>query len=92
VFIGAAVTAVLFSVVKFALTYYLGNSDFASQFGSAAASLAALLVWVYYLSIILLYGAEFTQVWAKRYGGGIQPEPGAVHVVERTEKVEASPA
>jgi membrane protein len=87
VFVGAAVTAVLFSVGKFVLTYYLGNSDFASQFGSAAASLAALLVWVYYSAMILLYGAEFTQVWAKRYGQGIRPEPGAVRVVKETKRV-----
>lgn len=90
VLIGAVVTALLFTAGKFALTFYLSQADF-SQFG-AAASLAILLVWVYYSSLILLYGAEFTQVWAKRYGGGIQPEPGAVRVVERTEKAAASPA
>ena len=55
-----------------------------------AASLAVLLVWVYYSSLILLYGAEFTQAWAKTYGGGIEPEPGAVRVVERTETLPAS--
>jgi membrane protein len=81
------VTALLFSIGKYVLTLYLGHSDFASQFGNAAASLAALLVWVYYSSMILLFGAEFTQVWAKRYGRGIQPEPGAVRVVKETKQV-----
>lgn len=88
VLIGAVVTAALFTLGKELLTLYLSRTDF-SQFG-AAASLAVLLVWVYYSSLILLYGAEFTQVWAKRYGGGIQPEPGAVRVVEKTEKVAAA--
>lgn len=87
VFVGALVTALLFSVGKYALTLYLGNSNFASQFGNAAASLAALLVWVYYSAMILLFGAEFTQVWAKRYGHGIQPEPGAVRVIQETKHV-----
>lgn len=86
--IGATVTAVLFGIGKYALTFYLSRADF-SQFG-AAASLAVLLVWVYYSSLILLYGAEFTQVWAKTYGGGIEPEPGAVRVVEQTETLPAS--
>lgn len=90
VIVGAFVTALLFTAGKFALTVYLSRVDF-SQFG-AAASLAILLVWVYYSSLILLYGAEFTQVWAKRYGSGIRPEPGAVRVIEKTEKVDASPA
>jgi len=88
VLVGALVTAALFTLGKELLTLYLARADF-SQFG-AAASLAVLLVWVYYSSLILLYGAEFTQVWAKRYGGGIQPEPGAVRVVEKTEKVAAA--
>lgn len=83
VFIGAAVTAVLFAIGKYLLTFYLSRADF-SQFG-AAASLAVLLVWVYYSSLILLYGAEFTQVWARRYGGGVEPEPGAIRLVEKVE-------
>jgi len=85
VFVGAAVTAVLFVLGKYGLTFYLSRADF-SQFGTAA-SLALLLVWVYYSSLILLYGAEFTQVWARQYGAGIRPEPGAVRVVQETKHV-----
>ncbi len=78
VFVGAAVTALLFGLGRYGLTIYLSHADF-SQFG-AAASLAVLLVWVYYSSLILLLGAEFTQVWARRYGNGIQPAEGAVRL------------
>lgn len=83
--IGAAFTAFLFAVGKFALSMYLSKSKFESQFGAAAA-FAILLAWVYYSSLILLLGAEFTQVWAKHFGGGIRPEPGAVRVVTETKK------
>jgi membrane protein len=84
--IGGALTAVLFAVGKYALSYYLSHSKFESQFGTAAA-FAILLAWVYYSSLILLFGAEFTQVWAKHQGRGIQPEPGAVRVVQETKHV-----
>ena len=83
VMIGAGVTAVLFMVGKFGLQVYFNYSNPAGQVGSAAASLVVLLVWVYYSSMILLFGAECTQVWAKRYGRGIVPEKGAVRVVRR---------
>ncbi|HEX6986141.1 MAG TPA: YihY/virulence factor BrkB family protein [Planctomycetaceae bacterium] len=86
VIVGAVVTAALFTAGKYGLSMYLSQGKFQSQFG-AAASLALLLAWVYYSSLILLYGAEFTQVWAKRFGHGIQPEPGAVRVVTETKKV-----
>ncbi len=83
---GAALTAVLFAIGKYALSYYLSQSKFESQFGAAAA-FAILLAWVYYSSLILLFGAEFTQVWAKHQGRRIQPEPGAVRVVQETKHV-----
>ena len=67
VVVGAFVTAVLFSLGKLAIGLYLGRSGTASVFG-AAGSLAVLLVWVYYSAQIVLFGAEFTQVWANRYG------------------------
>jgi membrane protein len=67
VWIGAAVTALLFTIGKFLLGLYLGNSTIASSYG-AAGSFVVLLVWIYYSAQILLLGAEFTQVYAKRHG------------------------
>ena len=77
--VGGLVTAALFSIGKFAIGYYLGRSDPGSAFGAAGA-LAIILVWVYYTSMIMLVGAEFTQGWAFRRGEGIRPEKGAVRM------------
>jgi membrane protein len=79
VWIGAAITALLFSLGKFAIGLYLGRSSVASTFG-AAASLAILLVWIYFSAQILFIGAEFTHVYAKRFGSRIRPARGAVTV------------
>jgi membrane protein len=76
VWVGAALTSVLFTVGKFALGLYLGKSNVASGYG-AAGSLVLVLVWVYYSAQILLYGAEFTQVYANRLGSRIVPTPDA---------------
>lgn len=81
VWVGAFATAVLFVVGKFLIGFYLGRSNPGEAFG-AAASLAVLFVWVYYSSMILLLGAEFTETWADRRGSGIAPERGAVRVVK----------
>jgi membrane protein len=67
VWVGAAVTSVLFTVGKWAIGLYLGKSDVASGFG-LFGSLALLMVWVYYSAQIFLFGAEFTWVYASRYG------------------------
>jgi membrane protein len=67
VIIGSLVTALLFSVGKFAIGLYLGNSAIASSYG-AAGSVVLVLVWVYYSAQIFLLGAEFTKVYAHRYG------------------------
>ena len=67
VWIGAAVTALLFTVGKMAIGLYIGRSAVASTFG-AAASLVAMVVWVYWSAQIFLLGAEFTWVWARRHG------------------------
>lgn len=83
VWFGAFVTAVLFSIGKELLMYYLGRSAVAANFGPAAA-LVALLIWVYYSAQILFLGAEFTQVWARSRGREIGPQRGAVRVVEET--------
>ena len=81
VWVGATVTALLFVVGKFLIGFYLGRSNPGQAFG-AAGSLAVLFVWVYYSSMILLFGAEFTQAWVERNGNSIAPERGAVRVVE----------
>jgi membrane protein len=78
VWVGAASTAVLFVVGKALIGWYVQHSDLASGWGSAAASMIGVLVWVYYSCLILLFGAELTQVWASKYGQGIEPSPGAV--------------
>jgi membrane protein len=67
VWIGASVTALLFSGGKFLIGLYLGRSAVASTYGAAGA-LAVLLLWVYYSAQILLFGAEFTEVYARRFG------------------------
>ncbi|MBD1864730.1 MULTISPECIES: YihY/virulence factor BrkB family protein [Trichocoleus] len=64
---GAIVTSLLFTVGKWLLGLYLGNSGVASPYG-AAGSFVVVLVWVYYSAQILLFGAEFTQVYSKHYG------------------------
>ncbi len=77
--VGALVTSALFTLGKSLIGVYLGNSNVGTAFG-AASSLAIVLVWVYWSSAILLLGAEFTQVWTRRYGPGIQPRDGAVRL------------
>src|SRR5207248_6436969 len=67
VWIGAAVTAVLFTLGKFAIGFYLGQSGATTAFG-AAASLVIILLWVYYSAQIMLFGAEFTRVLTYREG------------------------
>jgi membrane protein len=67
VFIGAAFTALLFTIGKFAIGMYLGKASFGSTYG-AAGSLVIVLVWVYYSAQIFFFGAEFTQVYAGQYG------------------------
>jgi membrane protein len=73
VWLGAAVTSLLFTVGKFLIGLYLGKSAVASAYG-AAGSLVIIVVWVYYSTQILLLGAEFTKVWTKRRGSGFKVE------------------
>jgi len=75
--VGALVTALLFLLGKFAIGYYLGSSHVGSTYG-AAGSLVIVLLWVYYSAIILYFGAEFTKVYAQRFGGDIRPNHYAV--------------
>jgi membrane protein len=67
VWIGAAVTAVLFTIGKVLIGLYLGKTDVASSFGTAG-SLVIVMVWVYYASQIFLFGAELTRVYAESHG------------------------
>lgn len=77
VWFGATATAILFSVGKYLIGLYLGNSSFSSSYG-AAGSVIILLVWVFYSAQILFYGAELTQVYSCRFGSQIKPNKYAV--------------
>jgi membrane protein len=77
VWIGALLTAIFFAIGKWGLGLYLGSGSAASAYG-AASSLITLLLWVYYSSQILLFGAEFTQVFAQHAGRSIQPDKHAI--------------
>jgi membrane protein len=76
VWIGAALTSVLFTLGKYLIGLYIGTSGVSSTFG-AAGSLITILVWVYYSSLIFFLGAEFTRVYATEYGSGVAPAQNA---------------
>lgn len=80
---GALVTAFLFMVGKFAISLYIGQSDVGGTYG-AAGSLVVVLLWTYYSSIILYFGAEFTKAYAVAYGSEIRP----AHYAVTTKEVE----
>ena len=82
VWIGAGITTVLFISGKWALGLYLGSGSAGSAYGAAGA-LITTLVWVYYSAQIMLFGAEFTQVYANEVGSHIEPEPHAVRVEKK---------
>ncbi len=79
VWTGAIITAILFQLGKYGLTIYFHFSSTANAYG-AAGSLIALLVWLYYSSQILFFGAEVTQVYARKHGSGIVPAKNALPV------------
>ena len=87
VWVGSAMTALLFLVGKWALGLYLGSGAAGSAYG-AASSLITLLLWIYYSSQILLFGAEFTQVYANKCGSGVTPSTHAVRIEKTEEEVE----
>lgn len=89
--IGAVLTAALFTVGKFAIGMYLGASTFGSTYG-AAASLVVVLLWVYYTSQILFFGAEFTKVYANRFGSHIRPDHNAVPLTNEAREQQGIPA
>jgi len=77
VWIGAAVTALLFTIGKSLIGLYLGRSTLASVYG-AAGSLVVILLWIYYSAQIVFFGAEFTKVYSRRFGAVVVPDPTAV--------------
>lgn len=81
VWVGAVVTSVLFTVGQFALAFYLQSGGVGKSFG-AASSVIIVLVWIYYSAQIFLYGAEFTQVYASKYGSRVVPAENAQFVTE----------
>ena len=90
VWIGASLTGLLFVLGKFILGLYLGSGAAGSAYG-AASSLITLLLWIYYSAQILLFGAEFTQVYTHSYGSRIEPEDHAVRVKRFEVEVPAAP-
>jgi uncharacterized BrkB/YihY/UPF0761 family membrane protein len=84
VWLGALVTSLLFAVGQQLLGFYLGRQSFGSTYG-AAGSLVVLLVWIYYSAQIFFFGAEFTQIFATRYGRGMEPNRFARFIASREE-------
>jgi membrane protein len=70
--VGAFITAILFTLGKIGIGFYLGSSNMATIYG-AAGSVVIIMVWAYYSSVILYLGAEVTKVYATQYGGKIRP-------------------
>jgi membrane protein len=83
VWVGAAVTALLFALGKYAIGLYLGRCNWISAYGAAGALLVVLL-WVYYSSQLFLFGAEFTYVYAKRSGKALLPKKDAELITQES--------
>jgi membrane protein len=85
VMVGAVTTAVLFMIGKFCIGFYLGHSNLGNIYGTAG-SIIIVMLWVYYSAVILYFGAEFTKVYAKHFGGKILPNDYAVWI--KTKEIE----
>jgi membrane protein len=85
VWVGAVTTAFLFTIGQLLLGLYLGRGSFGSTYGVAGSALV-LLVWIYYSAQIFLLGAEMTQVYARRYGKGMEPAQNAEFVRKQVGK------
>lgn len=90
VWFGAVFTSLLFTIGKWLIGLYLGRSTINSTYG-AAGSLIVVLLWVYYSSQILFLGAEFTQVYGKRFGSEIKPNPNAIPLTEEARLQQGAP-
>jgi membrane protein len=90
VWVGAAVTALLFTLGKLLLALYLARSSVTSGYG-AAGSLVVVLLWIYYAAQIVLFGAAFTHAYALRFSGGIQPAPNAVRLTPADRALQGIP-
>ncbi len=82
---GASFTAFLFIIGKFLIGLYIGNSRLGATYGTAA-SILIILVWIYYTSIILYFGAEFTKVYSREIGCSIEPNDDAVYIIKTESK------
>ena len=87
--VGGVVTGVLFVAGRYAMGAYLGSQNLEDTYG-AAGSLALIMLWIYYSSSILLFGAELTQVWATVRGSGLKPSPGAIQVEQKEVVVDST--
>jgi membrane protein len=90
VWLGAVVTAALFTLGKFLIGLYVGKAGVASPYG-AAGSLVVIVVWVFYSAHILFIGAEFTQVYARAMGASVEPARGAVALTEEARAQQGIP-
>lgn len=87
VWVGSFLTSVLFVIAKFALGFYFGKSNPGSTYG-AAGTIILIMLWVSYAGLILLFGAEFTQVYADKYGKKVTPTEGAEFIdAQKTEEI-----
>lgn len=91
VWLGAGFTSLLFSIGKFGIGLYLGKSSMSSMYG-AAGSLVILLAWVYYAAQIFFFGAEFTQVYANRYGSRVRASSAAEPMPSEKPEAEHHPS
>lgn len=90
VWVGSFLTALLFVVGKFGIGWYIGNGDVGSAYG-AAGSVIIILVWIYYSSLIVFFGSEFTQQYACTFGEKIRPKSNAVEVQLQEVKFRETP-
>ena len=90
VWFGAVITSVLFSIGKYFIGLYLGNSSYSSTYG-AAASLVIMFIWIYYSGIILFFGAEFSQVYRNRFSNTeLKPNSDGIKIKKVSELIKAS--